>query len=260
MKHLLTVLVSSLLLISGVHAGETVVTLASGEWAPYLSRNLVHRGFASHVVERAFEIAGIKVDYQWYDNFWKRAYKDAKDGKVDGSLVWSRTPEREKEMYYSDPVFNGKADVFFYLKDSGFDWRTYVDLNGKVLGGTIGYNYGEAFNQAVEYGDFRVIRIKNDYLNFKALLLGRIDAFIAGKTAGYKVLKENFSADEVSRITHHKKPVRIATYHLILSRKVPENRAVMEKFNAGITALKTSGEYHEMRVNFENGYYSTPVE
>jgi polar amino acid transport system substrate-binding protein len=241
---------------SQAFAQKPVVTLANGEWEPYLSKNLVHQGFASHVVSRAFEIYGIDVQYKWYDSFWKRAYKDAKDGVVNGSLVWSKKPEREIEMFFSDPVFEGKRDVFFYLKKNPFSWDSIDDLKGKIFGGTIGYNYGESFEDAEKQGLFKVVRIKNDVLNFKALLLGRMDAFIAGEKAGYKALNENFSKREIEQVTHHKKPIRVSTYHLILSRQILENRDLIKAFNYGLQELKKSGEYDEMLKNFEKGFYS----
>jgi len=241
---------------SQAFAEKPVVVLANGEWKPYLSKELIHNGFASHVVSRAFEISGFDVKYQWYDSFWKRAYKDAKDGVVDGSLVWSKNPERELDMFFSNPVFEGKKDVFFYLKKNQFSWASIDDLKGKIFGGTIGYNYGKTFEDAEKQGLFKVVRTKNDILNFKALLLGRMDAFIAGEKSGYKALNENFSKKEADQITHHQKPVRISTYHLILSRQILRNRDLMKAFNDGLFELKKSGEYDEMLKNFENGFYS----
>lgn len=253
-KAVLAVLIN-LLLFSFAYSANEKVVLANGEWEPYLSKNLIHNGFASHVVSRAFEISGIDVEYKWYGDFWKRAYKDAKDGVVDGAIVFSKQPERELEMFYSEPVFEGKKDVFFYLKDSGFDWATITDLQGKVLGGTIGYNYGEAYEYAEKIGVFKSVRVKNDYLNFKVLLLGRIDAFVAGEKAGYKVLNEKFSPQEIKRIAHHRKPLRVSTYHLVLTKKKLKNRDLRDKFDHGLKVLHETGEYRKMFKAFEKGYY-----
>ncbi len=112
-----------------VTAQETV-RLANGEWEPYLGKKLKHYGVASHIVTEAFKEIGIKVEFKWYGDSWKRAYRDAKIGKVDGTLVWSVTPEREKEMHYSGVVLPGKRTVFFYLKAKHFDWNQSNDLIG----------------------------------------------------------------------------------------------------------------------------------
>lgn len=255
MKKVFWAVVINFFIISFACAASDKVVLANGEWEPYLSKKLINYGFASHVVSRAFEISGIEVEYKWYDNFWKRAYKDAKDGVVDGALVFSKKPERELEMFFTDPVFDGKKDVFFYLRGSRFDWSTFTDLQGKLLGGTIGYNYGEGFEYAEKIGIFKTVRVKNDYLNFKALLLGRIDAFVAGEAAGYKVLSEKFTPEERERILHHKKPVRVATYHLVLTKKKIKSRDLRDKFNYGLKVLKETGEYKRMKENFKKGYY-----
>lgn len=69
-------------------------------------------------------------------------------------------------------------------------------------------------------------------------------------------LYQEHSKYQAEQITHHKKPVRVSTYHLILSRQILKNRDLMKAFNDGLFELKKSGEYDKMLKNFENGFYS----
>lgn len=58
MKKILFLIFIITSIYSQAFAQRPVVVLANGEWKPYLSKNLVENGFASHVVSRAFEISG----------------------------------------------------------------------------------------------------------------------------------------------------------------------------------------------------------
>ena len=51
------------------------ITLANGEWAPYLSKGLKHSGYMSHIVSEAFAEEGIEVEYVFLP--WKRGFEDA---------------------------------------------------------------------------------------------------------------------------------------------------------------------------------------
>ena len=63
----------------GVHAAE-VVTLASGEWAPYQSKNLKNGGFISQVITESFAEEGYEVKFVYLP--WKRGFEEAKAGRA----------------------------------------------------------------------------------------------------------------------------------------------------------------------------------
>ena len=104
MKEFKTILaaVAIILISCAVCAAGETITLSTNEWPPFLSEKMPHNGVAARIVEEAFSAAGLSVTYVFLP--WKRAYNDALSGAVDGSIVWSKTAEREKEMYFSDPV------------------------------------------------------------------------------------------------------------------------------------------------------------
>ncbi len=256
MKAIKTIIIVLFLVCLSLPAYATKsITLANGEWRPYQSKDLKHYGVASHLVTEAFRLAGYTVDYSWYDTYWKRAYKDVQNQKVSGSLLWSIKPERTKEMYYSDVVISGKKDVFFFLKSSGFSYKTFDDLKGKTIGGTIGYNYGEKFETAEKNGTIKVIRVKDDLSNFKILLKKRIDAFVCGLEPGKAILKQSFSKQQIKNIRYFKKPFRVSTYHLILSKKIPRNKNIMAAFNIGLREMKENGTYTRFLKDADEGKY-----
>jgi polar amino acid transport system substrate-binding protein len=238
-------------------AETKTIVLGNGEWEPYLGKNLKHGGPSSHIVTEAFKLSGIDVSYEWYGNSWKRAYQIALKGKVNhGTLVWSRKPEREKEMYYSTSiVVPGKKDVFWHLKTKNFDWNTIQDLKGMKIGGTLGYTYGIEFDAAAASGLFRLDNVAEEAINFKKLLKGRVDLVPSGDTVGKEILKNQLTPEEAALITYHEKPFRITGYHLLLTKALPENEELMKKFDKGFKQLQNSGFIDQVYKDMEAGKY-----
>lgn len=235
-----------------VIAGDSVV-LSNGEWKPYLSKELKHFGVASHIVTESFKITGHDVEYKWYGDSWKRAYKDALDGKVDGSLIWSKKEERLKEFFFSDSVISGERDVFVYLKKNAFDWNDISDLKGKRVGGVLGYTYGQ-LDQAEKEGTLVLDRVANEPINLKKLLKGRIDLFLVNEEIGKKLISE-LPDNEKELIAFHPKAVNEKTYHLILTKAKPANTKLIKDFNMGLKQLKDNGTYDQYLKNSKEGKY-----
>lgn len=219
-------------------AGETL-KITNGEWPPYLSKDLKGYGIASRIVSEAFALEGIKVEYGFFP--WKRAYYLAEKGEWDGTAVWLRSPERERDFYLSDPVVKSSY-VFFHLKSLNFTWKNINDLKGLKIGATIGYDYGEKFEKAEKEGIINVVRIPSDEQNLMKLLHGRIDIFPLDMEVGYTMLYKMYRPETVSMITNSLTPLRADPLHLLLTKKNVKNAKLMELFNKGLKKLDEKGE------------------
>lgn len=227
----------SLFLAAQLH-GREVVRLAIGEWPPMLSADLEHYGFAARIVKEAFALEGMEVQYGFFP--WKRSYEIARRGAWDGSAVWFRSPEREKDFYFSEPVVIGKY-VFFHLKENAFRWKTIDDVKRMDIGATIGYYYGSAFEGAEKKKHIRVQRVHSDEQNFRKLLAGRIQIFPMDTHVGYHMLRKHFRPSDAQRITHHPQPLHEKPMFLLLSRRLKKNLRLMKIFDQGLRKLQKSG-------------------
>lgn len=232
-------------------AGEKVV-LTNGEWPPYMSENLKHGGVVSRVVAEAFALEGVIVEYRFFP--WKRSLSLAQKGKFNGSVVWWKTAEREKDFIYSDPVLDVQY-VFFHLKSTPFDWKTLDDLKGIEIGATTGYNYGDLFQNAEKAGEILVQRVPKDELNFKKLLKGKIKIFPVDVEVGYTMLQNSYPPETVRNVTHHPTPIRSDPHHLILSNRIEKNKELVLLFNKGLKRLKESGKFDRYFVESRKGEY-----
>ncbi len=231
---------------------EETIRITNGEWDPFLSENLQHYGVISHIVTEAFALEGVNVEYGFFP--WGRAYEFVKFGDWDGSVVWTHTPDREKDVYFSDPLLVSN-DVFFHLKRYTFDWNTIEDLKDIDIGATIGYTYGKAFDNAEKFGEIRVERVPTDDINFRKLLVGRIQIFPMNIDVGYSLMHEKFTLKEARLITNHLKPIGTYVYHLLLSKKVERNKQMLILFNKGLKRLKESGRYDQYFEDSRRGKY-----
>lgn len=229
------------------------VTLANGEWPPYQSEALKRGGVVSHIVADAFSIGGASVRYRFLP--WGRALLIAKAGEIDGTLVWFRTPARERYFYVSDPVVNVRFSLF-HQKGDPFDWDDIDDLEGLTIGVLTPTSLTPEFDAAEAEGRLKVERVPTVEMNFEKLLLGRLDIVITDVEAGYDALREHFSPTEQQRLTYHPTPILAKPMHVLLSRKVPENAQNIAKLNIGLAALRASGAYEAYFKRARAGAYA----
>ncbi len=240
-----------LTLSMGVRAEETI-RLTTGEYPPYVSETLQHNGYVSDIITKAFALEGITTEIRFYP--WKRAYATAQKEKWDGTILWVKSPEREQAFYLSDPVAEGRV-VFFYLKNYPFDWKTIDDLTQTKIGGTLGYVYGDDFENAEKIGKIKTDRTATDAQNFKKLLARRFNIFPISQDVGYYLLYRDFTPEQIDLFTHHPKTLKISLYHLLLPKKHSRSEFLLHTFNKGLRRLKESGQYDQIFKDSQQGKY-----
>ena len=251
-KSLLIIFIMAYPLSSGF--AEETVRLTTGEWAPFISKNLKHGGVVLHIITDVFASVGVKVKYGFYP--WVRARYMAQDGEWDGTAIWGVSSEREKYFYYSDLVMTSPY-VLFHLKSYPLEWDTWDDLSGIPMGGLRATNYGKDFKRLEEAGKMNVQWVPTDQQNFKKLLSDRIKFVPLELEVGYHIIRSNFTPEEASLFTHHPKPDVNAFYHLLLSKKNKNNSEMLTLFNKGLRHFRASGKFDEYFENFRNGKYET---
>lgn len=234
--------VATILVALSTHAEVSSVTLANGEWPPYLSEKLPYNGSVSRIVSEAFASEGITVHYQFFP--WKRALEEARHGNLDGTVVWTKTADRENSFLFSKEVLASRT-VFFYRKAKPVQWSQLADLAPLMLGGTLGYNYGAEFDKLEKSGALKVERIPSDEQNLAKLLAGRIDAFPIDIEVGMYMLDLHHGKDGMEKLAAHPKTVVSEPLYLMISRKSPNADILMKHFNAGLAKLRANGKYEQ---------------
>ncbi len=231
-------------------AGD-VVRITNGEWPPWLSENLKHYGLASHIVSEAFAREGIEVEYGFFP--WARAYDVAKEGEWHGSVVWSIDAEREQDFLYTDTVLYGET-VFWYIDGNDFDWDTPADLQGLMIGRTLEYAYQGMDEYIDEYG-LTTEEAPSDEMNLEKLFNDRLDVFPLDREIALELIWEHYSPEDQEKFKFHPKPINQKSYHLILTKALPENEDYLAKFNSGLQKLIDSGDYDQFIQDSLDGKY-----
>lgn len=224
------------------------ISITVGEWSPYISENLENYGLATQIVSEASKLAGIEIEYVFLP--WNRAYHSAKEGDNEATLLWVKTPEREKYFYFSDTIVSGTA-VFFHLKNFPFKWKKLDDLADLRIGGLLSASY-PWFEKAVKDGiDLKIELVTDDRLNFVKLLNNRIDIFSLDIYRAGSILKTSFTNDEITSITYNKKPIEEWKYCLLFSKKYKNSEYLTRLFNRGLRKLKKNNRYEEIINKFK---------
>ena len=234
------------------HALSEEVSIAVGDWPPYLSETLKHNGIIGHMLTDIFEQAGYDVTLSFLP--WPRAYSNAKIGKQDVTGVWMHKPERETDFYYSDPILNEQF-VFFHLKTTNFHWQTLNDLKGWVIGGGHEYSYGTEFDNALAAGDIIIERVPTKQQNWSKLLLGRIALYPEELNVGYSSLKQIYPKHKVDLITHHPKAFLNNLSYLLFPKISDKSLRLIKDFNKQLKVFRESGRYETYFKGFREGYY-----
>ncbi len=240
-----------LIFLPSVGQAGNKVRLALMEYPPLIGVKLEGSGIEPIIVTAAFKKVNVDVEYVFFPP--ARTYQAAEKGVYDGTLGWVWSEEREKSFNYSDPVFQAPL-LLFHLKEFSFDWETIDDLRGIPIGITAKNYYGPEFHQAMDAGILTTDEASKDVIQFDKLLRHRIKLYPMNYYTGYYLIREKFIREQAALFTHHSRPLKTSVYHVLFSKAVEENEAMVEQFNQGLRQLKESGEYDRIISDYVRDY------
>ncbi|MGL1933852.1 MAG: transporter substrate-binding domain-containing protein [Fibrobacterales bacterium] len=256
-KYLSNILVFVFLVfITSSFCNETI-TIATGEYPPFLSQELLFSGVGLKIISEAFESEGVTVTYGFFP--WQRSYHYVVSGEWDASATWSYNIEREKDVTYSDPLYHSTY-VLFHRKENPINWNTLTDLKQFSLGATKSYTYTPEFYKAIEDSILTVDFVASDELNLKKLAAKRFDAVPMNIDVGYYLIHSKLSKKEALTITHHPNRFSSKPTHLVFSKKNPRTPELLRKFNRGLKKLNDSGAIDQYLKESRRGLYMKMLE
>ena len=221
-----------------------MITASVGEYPPYVSRAEEKANMASEIVVAAYKEVGYQVTLRWVP--WRRAYEEVKDGKVDISYPWRKTDEREKVFFFSNILYQSE-EVFYYQKDTEFDWYVLSDLKEYSIGGSLGYSHIELLTKA----GLKVNTAKTDALNLTKLYKKRIDIFPLDPRVGNYIIS-SLPNDYKNTIIAHEKALFTSGNYVIVSNSDPKRgQHLIDKFNRGLDIIKQNGVLETILSRYE---------
>ncbi len=240
MKNLITVCIIASICFSpiNVHSEDLQLTLVTGEWQPYTSKEMTNHGQFTEIISAVFKEMGVSPQYRFYP--WRRCFMNVKHGEVFGGFPYSITEERKKDVFYSESIIPS-LNLLFYRIDKfphGFAYDRLEDLKTYRLGGVIGYFYEEMFKQA----NLTVSYFAKEENMLKFLYHKSIDFMPMNEQVGWHLIRKQYP-QEIQKFTTVSKPLRLQGLHLIVSKKYPDAEKLLKQFNAALYTVKNTPLY-----------------
>lgn len=235
-----------LLLTPSVYAHDSIreVALAIGEFPPYTSESLQHHGIASQIVTEAFAQVDIEVTFAFFP--WPRAYKQTQvmNNIWIGTFPWIWTPQRDDDFVFSDPIIESH-DYLYFLDGDQESYPNMEALEGTILGAPIHVSY-PLLEQMEAEQRLTIERVGTYEDLFGRLLHRRIEVISLEEHVGRYLMQALLDGEEMTRIAKSRFPTEERRYHLMISKRHPQSRLIVEKFNQGLEQLHRSGRYEEI--------------
>lgn len=229
----LYILVIFSLIPSKLYASDASIDVCIDDWPPYIEKDQDGHGPLPRLVKDAFSLQGVEVVFKWAP--WSRCMENVRLGVWDASPGWVMSEKRKEKVLFSEPMTK-TYHLLAYTQGSAFDWSSWEDLKGMVIGTTRGYHYGEEFAQSKKDGIFKVQEANTDISNFKKLIAGHIDLFVVNGVTGPSIAEKALN-QKAANIRFHPLPVgKTKQSHLILT-KSKEGESLRNTFNEGLSAI-----------------------
>ncbi len=225
------------LLTKQIALSKETISISSGEFPPYVSESLPNQGLYPPIIRKVFESAGIEVNFNIRP--WSRAYEEVASGKVEASLPWLKTAEREKDLIYPVVPIEEINDILFFRKDvfpNGLEVSSLKELvNMKIkdkknverrirIIGVSSYWYISALKEL--NADYELVAKPASAYNM--IIADRADVHINTDKVGLLEIKEFLTPEKALLMGWSKTPVYKAPVYLAFSRKNPRSKELIK--------------------------------
>lgn len=218
---------------------ERIVTVATLEFAPYVSATLPNNGWAWEVAAEAFKRQEYHATLLIVP--WARAVQMTKTGAVDALYMANINPERRKWAVFSDPV-GEELSVAFVRRDNDIAYDGPDDLRGHRM---IGLRNAHVVRKLQDRG-LKIKEIVSLEQGIKLLYFKRADVLVTDRYVATHLIHTAFPPDYANAIAHLEPPLDANKLHLAVSRKSKDHEAIRQAFNAGLAEVRADGTYERI--------------
>jgi polar amino acid transport system substrate-binding protein len=236
----LTCLFLSLVLCASAQAAD--LRLVTGDdYAPFTGQALPEGGMLTQVVRAALQQSNIASSLDWQP--WKRGYLKTLRGDYDATFPYVRTPQREEEFLYSEPLFIAEQHIFSRAGEV-IEVDDVPSMQGRRLCYPLGWQPPPIIQQLVDDGQLNRHSPAGLHECARLLLMGRDDFFISDRRLGETALR--LTGEPIERFRRSNSAINRSTLHLIVPRSHPQAAVIIAQFNQGLAQLRASGDYQRM--------------
>jgi len=231
------VLIAIISVITPVAATEPRAKLTSLEWPPYSSLQAREGGATVAVAHAAFKAAGWVLEVEFLP--WKRAVEIARAGSGGVTGYFPEYFDSSNQDFEFSSALGVSPVGFAELQTSRFVWNTLTDLSAIAPIGVVdGYANSPEFDAAVLAGTIKVETVKEDALNLKKILRGRIRTAVIDRYVMNHLMKTDPELLVGTGRVGFNSRLLIEQKLFVAFRKSPEADAVRVALNRGLQLIK----------------------
>ncbi len=222
-----------------VNAKAQEITIVANIWPPYVDTALPGNGLAVLIVKEALQRAGYTPKGRLEK--WQRALEGTDLGVYEVVAAIWKSKAREEKLLFSDPYLKNNI-VFIAKSDTVFEYNTYSDLYGLLIGVLKDYAYDEKFNN-----DRRILKFEADRLiqNLLAVQNGKLDLAVADKRLAMYELK-TYMPNDRQNFRFLSKPLANRHLYIAAPKTNPDSKTIIDNFNKALAAMKKDGSYQKI--------------
>ena len=220
---------------------EESLPLTTGEYPPYTGQKLPGGGVSTVLVKAIFKAAGL-AEPKIYWQPWQRGYEAAHAGKYFATFPYANDPTWEQEFVYSDALHPFRR-AFFTRKR--FTKGITGDWDGLRLCNPLGWETGHLGVILKTFSMPPVLQPATMEACLRMVHGGRADLVSENTLAMAHTMKEVFGKSDALVESEYGQEDGQNLF-FIISPNWPGHKHLRQKFNAGLAALRESGEYDRL--------------
>jgi len=229
------------LVITASTAAAEEVQLKANISPPYADEKLPERGLAIELVEHIFSATDYRANIEIGN--WSRMLEGAEIGIYSGLATAWYSPERSKELLFSDPYLDSEI-IIVKLRNRRANIHSPADLSGWRLGIRADYAYGVDFSAIP---DIRLVEENYLIQNLLNLLNGSVD-FVVGDKRTVIMQIDQYLGDRKHQVELIRIGLPHRSRHIAISRDLPGHEKLVNEFNQALKSVKQDGS-HDAIIN-----------
>lgn len=219
---------------------KTPITIATAEWAPYISPNLEENGPLAQIITDTFLQMGYEPVFEFSN--WNVAESDVKNGSALAMGPVIDVDYRNDFGVYSDELMSFKYVLFGKQESTLKDLETASSLSGVTVATIDGYKYWDALeNSGAHFESY-----STSAQAFSALAEGEVDLVAEGLLAGNEILQDAefpYNAADYG-VLNNENPFgsNSRALHMFV-KDSPESVNIIKEFNDTLEHYKATPEF-----------------
>lgn len=227
--------------VSPGHAVDRLALVTGEDYPPFADARAPGGGLAVLLVQQVAERMGVTAEVETAP--WRRGYEETLRGRFDATFPYVRTPERERDFLYSEPLFQVRQSVFMPTARR-FAYRGHADLKGRRVCTPLGYAPAPVIQALIDSREAERVVAPSAASCPGLLVADRADYFIQDLRIGQALVGKAGLAHEVVAVSDP--PFGVADIHFIVPRSRADAAGLIARFNAALAQVRTSGDYDRL--------------